>query len=370
MDSEDPIWTRAFALAEQAIGLSDPNPRVGCVIVAADGRTVLAEGHTQAAGGPHAEAAALQSARARGIDLRGATAWVTLEPCSHHGRTPPCCDALVAAGLAGVHIAVGDPNPRVDGRGAARLLAAGLRVAWAGAAVAERARELNIGFFARMTRGRPWVRLKIAASLDGITALPDGRSQWITGEAARIDGHAWRRRAGVVLTGIGTALADDPRLDVRHLPTARQPLRAVVDARLALAPAARLLDGGTPVLLYAVDPEPRRAAALRERGAVIVPVPGTAGGRADLTAVFADLAAREINEVHVEAGARLNGALLTAGLVDEWLVYLAPALLGSGRAMAAFGPLAALDERIEADFVSAMRVGADLRLLARARRPA
>ena len=209
---------QAQALAEHAVGLSDPNPRVGCVIGLADG-TVLGQGWTRQAGGPHAEVVALRDAAAQGGRLRGATAWVTLEPCAHHGRTPPCCDALIDAGVARVVASVADPFPGVAGAGFARLRAAGIDVLEAGGVFAEVTRELNIGFFSRIERGRPWVRMKLAASLDGRTALPDGRSQWITGEAARRDGHAWRRRAGAVLTGIGTVLADNPRLDVREVPT-------------------------------------------------------------------------------------------------------------------------------------------------------
>ena len=211
---------QALALAEQAIGLSDPNPRVGCVILAADGR-LLGAGHTQPAGEAHAEVMALRDATGRGHDVRGATAIVTLEPCSHHGRTPPCCDALIAAGIARVVVAVEDPNPLVAGQGLARLRAAGIVVELADLAIAEAARELNIGFFSRMQRGRPFVRLKSAVSLDGRTALPDGRSQWITGEAARADGHAWRARASAILTGIGTVKEDDPRMTVRAVDTPR-----------------------------------------------------------------------------------------------------------------------------------------------------
>jgi diaminohydroxyphosphoribosylaminopyrimidine deaminase/5-amino-6-(5-phosphoribosylamino)uracil reductase len=359
-------WLLTLALAEEAIGLSDPNPRVGCVIVGANG-AILGRGHTQAAGGPHAEVMALRDAKARGADVRGATVYVSLEPCAHHGRTPPCCDALIAAGVGRVEIAAGDPNPLVDGQGTARMAAAGIAVGHAPADVATRARELNIGFFSRMERGRPWVRMKVAASLDGRTALPDGRSQWITGEPARADGHAWRRRAGAVLTGIGTVLADDPSLDVRLVPTARQPLRCVVDARLQTPPGARLFDSPSPVLLYTACEDRARRAPLAARGAEIVAVPALADGRLDLAAVVADLAARQVNELHVEAGARLNGALLAAGEVDELLVYLAPALLGPGRDMAALGPLASLADARRFEFVAAQPVGADLRILARRR---
>jgi diaminohydroxyphosphoribosylaminopyrimidine deaminase / 5-amino-6-(5-phosphoribosylamino)uracil reductase len=359
-------WLLTLALAEQAIGLSDPNPRVGCLIVSADGSTVLGRGHTQAAGGPHAEVMALRDARSRGADVRGATVHVTLEPCAHHGRTPPCCDALVAAGVGRVEIACGDPNPLVNGQGTARIAAAGIAIGRAPDDVALRARELNIGFFSRMERGRPWVRMKIAASLDGRTALPNGASQWITGPDARADGHAYRRRAGAVLTGIGTVLADDPSLDVRLVETAKQPLRCVVDARLDTPATARLFDSPSPVVLFTASADAGRRAALRARGAEIVDVPEHAG-RLDLDAVLDALAARHVNELHVEAGARLNGALLETGRVDELLLYVAPTLLGAGRGMADIGALASLAEAIAFDFHDAVKVGADLRILARTR---
>ncbi len=230
----------ALVLAEAAIGLSDPNPRVGCIIGTADG-LILGQGHTQQAGGPHAEVMALRDARSQGHDVRGATAWVTLEPCAHHGRTPPCCDALVAAGLARVVVAIEDPFPQVSGQGIARMRAAGIDVLLADSAIAARAREINIGFVSRFERGRPWVRLKVAASLDGRTALPSGASQWITGPEARTDGHHWRNRASAILTGIGTILSDDPRLDVRLAPAFVQPRRMVLDSQLRMPPTARVL---------------------------------------------------------------------------------------------------------------------------------
>ena len=359
-------WLLTLALAEQAVGLSDPNPRVGCVIVSADGASILGQGHTQAAGGPHAEVMALREAKARGHDVRGATVYVSLEPCAHHGRTPPCCDALVAAGVGRVEIAVGDPNPLVNGQGTARIAAAGIAIGRAPDDIAQRARELNIGFFARMERGRPWLRMKIAASLDGRTALPNGASQWITGAEARADGHAFRRRAGALLTGIGTVLADDPSLDVRLVETARQPLRCVVDARLDTPPTARLFDASSPVILFTAAGATGRRAALEARGAEIVDVPGV-DGRVDLQAVLDHLAARPVNEVHVEAGARLNGALLQTGRVDELLLYLAPTLLGAGRDIAALGPFESLERGLAFDFHDAAKVGADLRILARKR---
>ncbi len=241
--SIEALMREALDLAALSIGLSEPNPRVGCVLATADGR-VIGRGHTQQAGGPHAEVMALRDAlAARRASIRGATAVVTLEPCAHHGRTPPCCDALIDAGIARVVYAVEDPFEQVAGRGAARLRAAGIDAqALPPGELADAARELNIGFFSRIERGRPWLRMKIAGSLDGRSALDNGISQWITGEAARTDGHRWRRRAGALLTGAGTVLEDDPRLDVRLVETPRQPLRVIVDSRLDIPPAARILD--------------------------------------------------------------------------------------------------------------------------------
>lgn len=359
----------ALEAAADAIGVSEPNPRVGCAIVAAGGE-LLGIGSTQRAGGPHAEVIALRAARAAGFDLRGATAYVTLEPCSHHGRTPPCCDALVEAGIGRVVAAIEDPNPLVAGRGIARLRAAGIEVEIAGGEAGRASRELNIGFFSRMVRRRPWVRMKIAASLDGRTALENGTSQWITGEAARRDGHAWRKRAGALLTGIGTVLDDDPRLDVRFVDTDLQPWRVVVDSRLEISPAARIVQPPGRVLVYcALDlaqPDPAaRAAALSGAGVTVRSLPG-ALGKVDLAAVLDDLAASfEINELHVEAGHKLNGSLMREGLVDEYLVYLAPTMIGLGREMARFGPLERLDGALALQFESVERIGADLRILAR-----
>ena len=351
----------ALALARQAIGLTEPNPRVGCVITAGDGR-VIGRGHTQQAGGPHAEVMALRDAQARGEDVRGATVHVTLEPCAHHGRTPPCCDALIEAGVARVMMAIEDPFPQVAGQGAARLRAAGIEVI-EGELAAE-ARELNLGFFSRIQRGRPWVRMKVAVSLDGRTALPNGESQWITGPAARADGHAFRKRASAVLTGVGTVLEDNPRLDVRLVETVRQPLRVVVDSRLDTPAAARLLDPPGAVLLYAAQTGIPREAALRERGAEIAVAAGAAG-KVDLPAMLADLARRGVNELHVEAGHKLNGSFVREGLVDEFLVYMAPRLLGAGRELAAFGPLERLDQALALRYLSVEPVGDDLRILAR-----
>ncbi len=271
---------------------------------------------------------------------------------------------MAEAGIARVVVAAVDPNPLVAGQGIARLRAAGLTVDLADGDIARAARELNIGFFSRMQRGRPWLRLKIAASLDGRTALNNGASQWITGEAARADGHAWRKRASAVLTGIGTVLEDNPRLDVRLVSSPGQPLRVIVDSRLQTPPAARILDAPGAVLIYTAADDAARAAALRERGAVLVPM-AAAHGKVDLAAMLADLAQRGVNELHVEAGHKLNASLLREGLVDELLVYLAPRLLGIGREMAAFGPLSTLAEALDFEFTQVDRIGSDLRLLAR-----
>jgi len=345
----------ALALAEQAIGLTDPNPRVGCVIVGADG-AVLGSGHTQEAGGPHAEVMALRQARERGHKLGGATAYVTLEPCSHFGRTPPCCDALIEAGVKRVVAAVEDPNPQVAGQGMARLASAGIEVASGpDAASADASRELNIGFFSRMQRGRPFVRLKVAVSLDGRTALNDGRSQWITGEDARRDGHLFRKRAGAIVTGIGTVRDDDPRLDVRLVDTPRQPLRVVIDSRLEISPQARILQPPGQVLIYCATEE------RKDLPAEIVTLPNP-HGKVDLTAVLADLCRRGINELHVEAGHKLNGSWLREGLVDELLVYMAPKLIGPGRELAALPQLAGLDAATEWRWLDCTPIGPDLRL--------
>jgi diaminohydroxyphosphoribosylaminopyrimidine deaminase/5-amino-6-(5-phosphoribosylamino)uracil reductase len=359
--TDDHFMREALALAGQSIGLSEPNPRVGCVITSADGR-VLGRGFTQEAGGPHAEVMALRDAAAQGHEVKGATAYVTLEPCSHHGRTPPCCDALIAAGLGRVVAASQDPNPLVAGNGSARLRAAGIAVTTG--LLAGEARELNIGFFSRMLRKRPWVRLKTAISLDGRTALDNGKSQWITGEAARIDGHAFRKRAGAILTGVGTVLEDDPRLDVRLVDTPKQPLRVIVDSRLETPPSARMLLPPGQVLLYAAGHDRPREDALKARGAEIAFAPGPSG-KVDLPSLLADLAQRGVNELHVEAGHKLSGSFVREGLVDELLVYQAPKLLGLGAGLASFGPIDDLADALALRFVSAERLGDDLRLIAR-----
>ena len=355
---------QALALAEQALYLTSPNPRVGCVIAHADG-TVLGSGHTQAAGQAHAEVMALRDAQARGHSVQGATAYVTLEPCSHQGRTGPCCDALIQAGIQRVVASLQDPNPQVAGQGVARLRAAGVQVDVG--LLADAARELNIGFFKRMQHGMPWVRMKIAASLDGQTALTNGVSQWITHEAARQDGHAWRARACAVLTGIGTVLEDDPQLDVRAVATPRQPSLVVVDSRLETPLNAKLFGPQRPVWLYAAQDNAEKRRALEAQAAHVTCL-GEATGKVDLAQMLRDLALRGVNELHVEAGHKLNGSLLRAGLVDELLVYMAPLLIGEGRGMSNLGPLSNLQEALSLDFHELTQIGPDLRILARVRR--
>ncbi len=438
--------SRALELAALATTLSSPNPRVGCVLLpgehgaADDGR---AEGFTQQAGGPHAEVMALRDVAARGLSVKGATAYVTMEPCSHFGRTPPCCHALIDAGVARVVVALLDPNPLVSGRGVQMLREAGIAVevlpADSPAAVASR--ELNIGFFSRMLRKTPWVRMKVATSLDGATALADGTSQWITGEAARADGHAWRARACAVLTGIGTVLQDDPLLDVRQVDTPRQPHLVIVDSRLETPLDAKLwstlgkqaLSGekfglsqqamdsiaSRAIFIYAAERNDAKKQALEARGATVIYLPeldhsaalntnadadanakpntklnpnvpaspstsagsptdggaparqpspgGPPGSKVDLRAMLQDLGQREINELHVEAGFKLNGSLLKAGLVDELLLYTAPKLLGPGMGIANLPALGQLGDAVQLDFSSAQLIGADLRVVARVR---
>jgi diaminohydroxyphosphoribosylaminopyrimidine deaminase/5-amino-6-(5-phosphoribosylamino)uracil reductase len=360
MASIPPPMQQALDLARLAVGLSEPNPRVGCVI--AKGDQVLGVGHTQRAGEAHAEIMALRDAVSRGADVRGATAWVTLEPCAHHGRTPPCCDALAAAGIARVVASATDPNPLVAGQGFERLRAAGV-VVETGPGAGE-TQKLNIGFFSRMQRAQPWVRMKIAASLDGTTALENGSSQWITSEEARKDGHAWRARATAVLTGIGTVLEDNPRLDVRHVPTPKQPIAVIVDSKLETPPDAAMFIESRPLWIYTASHDAQRRGALEDRGATVIPMAGP-NGKVDLAALLRDLAMREVNELHVEAGHKLNGSFLREGLVDELVVYLAPTLLGAGRGMANVGPFTQLAQGLPLEFHSAERLGPDLRVVAR-----
>ncbi len=358
---------QALSLASQSLNITSPNPRVGCILTDPEGR-ILGQGHTQRAGGPHAEIMALQDAEFKGNSVVGATAYVTLEPCSHHGRTGPCCDALIAAGIKKVVASIADPNPKVSGQGFARLQAAGIEMEVGTGA--EESRELNLGFFSRMIRKTPWVRMKVAASLDGKTALENGVSQWITSEPARSDGHAWRARACAVLTGIGTVIADNPRLDVRLVDTPRQPHLVVVDSLLQTPLNAHLFIADRSVYIYSAVQNDVKRAALEAQGAMVIYMPGKQDGtqnKVDLKAMLLDLAHREVNELHVEAGEKLNGSFIREGLVDEFLIYLAPKMLGRGRDLASFGPLTSLAQAVPLEFTSTELIGPDLRILARVR---
>lgn len=361
METFNDLQGMAHALQWAAKGLfiTAPNPRVGCVIVK-DNR-IIGEGHTQPAGQPHAEVQALNDAAHRGFDVRGATVYVTLEPCSHHGRTPPCADALIAAGVAKVVAAVADPNPLVAGQGFAALQAAGIEVACG--LMEQEARELNIGFFSRMQRGKPWVRMKAAASVDGKTALHSGQSQWITSQAARDDGHAWRARACAILTGIGTVKEDDPLLNVRAVDTPRQPRRIVIDSHLQISPDARVLAGGG-TWIVAAHSDPDKQARLREQGAEIIMLPN-AHGKVDLPALMLELGRRHINELHIEAGFKLNGSLIRENCVDELLLYLAPHLIGDAQGLFDLPALDTLDAKRTLTFQEIKQIGPDLRILAR-----
>ncbi len=371
----------ALALAAQGQYFTSPNPSIGCVLVGPDGK-ILGQGHTQRAGEAHAEIMALRDAAANGhlIDgqlPKGTTAYVTLEPCNHQGRTGPCSLALVQSGIAKVVAANLDPNPLVAGQGFATLRAAGIEVDVLDPQheLAVAARESYIGFWQRMRKSVPWVRAKAAASIDGITALPNGASQWITGDAARADGHAWRARACAILTGIGTVLADDPRLDVRHVATPRQPTIVLVDSKLDLPVQAKILQKTQPerlVWIYtAVDvtapqtPQMQsKLAALQALGVEVISL-ADGNGKVDLAAMLRDLGQRQINELHVEAGFKLNGSLANAGLIDEWLIYLAPLLLGSGAGIAHLQNITSLQAARRLAFQSITPLGQDLRVLAR-----
>ena len=358
------FMARALELAELGLYSTAPNPRVGCVVVR--DQQIRGEGWHRLAGEPHAEVIALAQA---GGQARGATVYVTLEPCSHFGRTPPCVDTLIEARVARVVAAMEDPNPRVNGRGLDRLRAAGIDVRCG--LLQQEAAELNVGFVSRMARGLPWLRLKTAASLDGDTALPDGTSQWITSEPARADGHAWRARACALLTGIGTVRDDDPQLNVRLVDTPRQPLKVLVDSQLQVPAGARLLSSGRVLIVCALPGNGavagqmlERMRELRERGCEVLSLSNPAG-KVDLPALIRELAQRGINELHVEAGSKLNGSLIREGCVDELLVYLAPSLLGDARRMFDLVPPVTLEGRQRLRFVDTVMVGEDLRVRAR-----
>ncbi len=341
---------RALALAEKGLFTATPNPRVGCIITR--GESIVAEGWHERAGAPHAEAVALASAAGK---AEGATVYVNLEPCSHDGRTPPCAGALINAKVARVVAAMRDPNPQAA-RGGEALAAA--RIRFEHGLLESEARELNIGFLSRVQRGRPWVRLKIAATLDGRSALANGASQWITGPEARRDGHRWRARACAVLTGIGTVSADDPQLTVREVETPRQPLRVIIDSRLETPRGAKILQGPR-VLIFAA-----RAGTAPDNAEVVV-LPN-ANGKVELPRMLEELARRGVNELHVEAGFRLNGSLVRECCVDEFLLYLNPSFLGdSAQGMLDLPSFGSLSERLRLKLLSLERVGDDLRLLAR-----
>jgi diaminohydroxyphosphoribosylaminopyrimidine deaminase/5-amino-6-(5-phosphoribosylamino)uracil reductase len=345
-DLDHAMMRRALELAANGLYTTTPNPRVGCVVV--KNKTIVGEGWHEKAGGPHAEVVALQNAP------EGATLYVTLEPCSHYGRTPPCVDLIRKKKVQRVVAAMLDPNPRADA-GGEELAASG--IAFEHGLMEAEARELNIGFVSRVTRGRPWVRLKIAATLDGRTALDNGRSQWITGEAARRDGHRWRARACAVATGAGTVATDDPQLTVREVDTPRQPLRVVIDSRLETPPQARILQGDK-VLVFSAAPGSLP-------NAEVVPLPNP-NGKVDLPKMLAELAGRGINELHFEAGPRLNASLLREGCVDELLVYLNPSILGdTAQGMFDLPGFDSLDKRPKLKLLSTERFGDDLRLLLR-----
>jgi diaminohydroxyphosphoribosylaminopyrimidine deaminase / 5-amino-6-(5-phosphoribosylamino)uracil reductase len=343
------MMARALSLAEKGLYTATPNPRVGCVITRDE--EIVAEGWHEKAGAPHAEAIALDKAGRRAA---GATVYVSLEPCNHFGRTPPCAAALINARVARVVAALRDPNPEASGGGAA-LAAAG--ISFEHGLMQDAARELNIGFVSRMTRGRPWVRLKAAATLDGRSALANGKSQWITGPEARRDGHRWRARACAVLTGIGTVKADDPRLTVREIETPRQPLRVIVDSRLETPQSARILEGER-VLVFSAKP-----GVLKNAEVIALP---NSGGKVDLPRMLGELARRGVNELHVEAGFKLNGSLVREGCVDEVLLYLNPSFLGdSAQGILDLPAQPSLEGRTRLRILSLERLGEDLRILAR-----
>lgn len=357
--NDEDAMRHALSLAEQGMFTTTPNPRVGCVLLR--NGELIGAGFTQPAGQPHAEVQALADARQRGHDPRGATAYVTLEPCSHFGRTPPCADALVAAGVARVVVAVGDPNPLVAGQGTARLRAAGIDVRQD--VLAEAARELNIGFFSRMQRQRPWLRMKAAASLDGKTALHDGRSQWITSQQARDDGHWWRARACAIITGIGTVKEDDPQMNVRAIQTPRQPRRIVIDSRLEIDLHSKVLQGGG-TWIVAARPDVEKEARLRDAGNEVLMLPN-AHGKVDLPGLMLELGRRGINELHAEAGFKLNGSLIREKCADELLLYLAPSVIGDAQGLFDLAAPDSLERVQRLAWHEVSRVGPDLRVLAR-----
>jgi diaminohydroxyphosphoribosylaminopyrimidine deaminase / 5-amino-6-(5-phosphoribosylamino)uracil reductase len=361
----------ALAEAQKSLYLSNPNPRVGCVIVKAG--QVIGRGFTQQVGLAHAEVEALADARKRGADLSGSTIYVSLEPCCHVGRTPPCTEAIIAAKPARVVIAMQDPNPLVGGKGIQQMTTAGIQVECG--LLEEEAAALNPGFISRMTRQLPWVRLKVATSLDGKTALPNGQSQWITGAAARDDGHRWRAQACAILTGVGTVKEDDPSLTVRAVDTLRQPKRIIIDSKLDIPLTANVLkpfagkstlgkDNGAMVVCGEIttDAQSAKRAQLQAQGVEVISMPNSMG-KVDLPALMRHLATEcEMNEIHVEAGHKLNGSLLREGCVDELLVYLAPTLLGTGLGIANLPELTSLTQRTDWKRIDCTALDPDIRL--------
>ena len=354
----------ALAEAQKALYLSNPNPRVGCVIVK-DG-AIIGRGFTQKVGAAHAEVQALADAQSKGKDSVGSTIYVTLEPCNHTGKTPPCVDALIAAKPDKIIAAMSDPNPLVAGKGLERLKAAGIEVHCG--LLEEQAEELNRGFISRMTRGLPWVRLKIAASLDGKTALPDGKSQWITGPLARADGHHWRAQACAIITGVGTVKEDDPSLNVRDVVTQRQPWRIIIDSKLETPTNSKILNqlDQSGVLIVCAELESignrEKAKAFTERGIEVIAMANTFG-KVDLPKLFSYLAKeRQMNEIHIESGFKLNGSMLREDCVDELLLYYAPFLMGEGIGMANVPTLSTLDAPNNWKVIDQSLFGPDLRL--------
>lgn len=353
--------------ARLAQGHCRPNPAVGAVIVDIKGQ-ILGVGHTQSPGQPHAEIMALRDAMEKGNVVKGATIYVTLEPCSHHGRTGPCTEALISAGVKRVIASIKDPNPLVSGRGFEKLRAAGIEIQ-VGQGAAESA-EINKGFLSRMIRKRPWVRMKVAASLDGKTALENGTSQWITSENARQDGHVWRSRSCAILTGIGTVLDDNPSLNVRlnQGNTHYQPVLVVVDSKLQTPVNANIFNTDRSVLIYTTSTDSDKSTKLENAGARVITQAENSNStlnKVDLTLMMEDLAGRGFNELHVEAGQKLNGSLLKANLVDEMLVYLAPMMIGLGLPMANIGPFETLGEIERVTFMSVDLIGPDIRVIAK-----
>lgn len=360
-DNSDQQWMmRALSLAEKGLFTTTPNPHVGCVLVK-DGQAI-GEGYTQPPGGAHAEVQAMRDAEAKGHDIKGATAYVTLEPCSHFGRTPPCADALIQQGIRKVVCAMEDPNPQVAGQGFAKLRAAGIEVV--SGIMNKEAYELNIGFFTRMTRGTPWVRSKIAASLDAKTALLNKESQWITGQPARDDGHYWRARACAILAGIGTVRKDNPMMNVRAIDTSRQPTKIIVDSKLIVDTHLNVMQGDAPVWIFTASNDKEKIQQLEDFGAEVIVIPN-AIGKVDLRQLLIELGKRQINELHVETGTLLNSALIHEHCIDELLLYIAPKLLGPGMEMFQLPLLEHLKDHIGLHFHSVQLIGEDLRILAR-----